>query len=201
MNSQNTKLIIASDFLKLIAAEEPFRLNDPPRIVRGLVDIDGTKVRGEHLSVRRTTFSDGVRVHKFSGEKQTVRFEECNFLGYLDLSGNQLNTLSLNHCELDSLAVHRTTAGKVWLTKVKVNGTLGIAGLTVTEGMEIDEVEYKSLGLTDHTGDVAAIKVVRTDDLVAATQFRLLGVPVIVSTEKVRELLGREGPAALLRAS
>ena len=163
------------------------QLRDENLTVNGDAIIVGKEHSLASLCLEGITFTGMVLIKKFEKSSPPFQIRSCNFLG----------GLGLEHCEGGHLSIMGVAAkwAHFWHCKFEVasfrefgvDGSLDISGFQLTEGFSAHGVTFTELELIhSHTSKWIHTPFVKTDDPIVACQFRLIGVPVFMSTEAVR---------------
>ncbi len=125
----------------------------------------------------------------------SVRINACNFLRGLHISTTKAGSFYILSCKMSSLDFcHNTQFERAFIDDVEVENSLSLSGLTVTEGIALKSVTFKDLILKgNEMKAVVKATLVQTDDPVVAYQFKMFGVPIIVSTKAAVQALKGEG--------
>jgi hypothetical protein len=115
------------------------------------------------------------------------------FLGGLAFEENAGEHVSIQSIEAKWLHMWRCCFKNVFFNDVKVDGSLDISGLELSENFIIGEVDFCQLELI-HLNASYTVKTpwVKTDNQIVARKFHMIGVPVFMSTEAVRKMLEHE---------
>jgi hypothetical protein len=194
------QIISCHDFLKLLK-ENKGSVTDPSLIVQGgYLTINGKEIGSDMLNIEGVTFTDMVTITDFEKQKISMIINSSNFLDILCIEGNSGRHISLSGVKAKDVNLWRCAFESAFLGGIEVAGDLDISGLELTRRLTLDECSFNKLELI-HSSTENTIKtpMVKTNDPLVAEQFRLIGVPVFMSTEAVRAMM--ENKAAKRRAA
>jgi hypothetical protein len=194
------QIISCPDFLKLLM-EYKGRISDPSLIVQGgYLTISGKEIGSDTLHIEGVTFTDMVTINGFEKQKISMGLNSSNFLDILCIEGNSGRHISISGVKAKHINLWRCAFESAFLGGIEVAGDLDISGLELTRRLTLDECSFSSLELI-HQSSENTIKtpMVKTNDPLVAEQFRLIGVPVFMSTEAVRAMM--ENKAAKRRTA
>ena len=187
---KTNEIVSCSDFLKLLK-ENKGRVTDPALIVQGgYLTISGKEIGSGTLNIGGVTFTDMVTIKGFEKQKISMMIDSSNFLDILCIEGNSGRHISLSGVKAKHINLWRCAFESAFLGGIEVSGDLDISGLQLSEGLTLDKCNFSKMELIhSSTEDTIKTPRVKTDDPVVAEQFRLIGVPVFMSTEAIRAMM------------
>ena len=189
---KKNQIISCHDFLKLLK-ENKGRVTDSTLIVQGgFLTINGKEIGTETLDLEGLTFTDMVTIKGFEKQKISMVIDSSNFLDSLCVEGNSGRHISIRSVKAKRMHLWRCAFESAFLGGIEVDN-LDISGLQLSEGLTLHECNFSDMELI-HSSTENAIKTprVKTDNQLVAEQFRLIGVPVFMSTEAVRTMMKNE---------
>lgn len=189
--------ITSSDFVKLLL-QDPSCLSRKNFIVTGNCFLNHDNLGDTLPMIQNVVFSESVEISGFSNEDSPIIIGECEFLDDLQIRNCLTKNISINTVKVRSFRILRSQSkGPVWLKSLKVTDLLDISGLSIVPVGEkkdpflyMEKLEMGDLVLCDNR--FINVPLVHTDDIVTAKQFELLNIPVVLSREKVKEMIEKE---------
>ncbi len=218
-----SSIVPAARFTEMLAddGEELRRLHASHTIISGMVRIDGKKTklysgtdkgrgRKQSIDLRNLTFLDRVEVEHCSALMFTARgvnfrkglsFQECSG-SHACVHDCQMTGFDGYHNKFEVLSFDGVTGEPQGDSAWTEHPSIDISGFAVAKHLNFYKVQARELLTISHRveGCFTAPAAI-TDDLVWATQLRLLGVPVHMSTDLVRKMLEAGGAQHLVRAA
>lgn len=189
---KNNQIISCPDFLKLLKQRKG-RVNDPTMIIQGdFLTISGKDFELEVISFDLLTFTGMVTISDFKKKSVIISLDSSNFLGGLVIEQNTGSHISVTSTKTKWLHLWQCQFGSAHLAGIEAE-CIDVSGLQLSEGLTLDECNFSKMELI-HSSTEGTIKTprVKTDDPLVAEQFRLIGVPVFMSTEAVRNMMGNK---------
>ena len=216
MNHQNSTLITAADFLEVLAKNN----GNMPTIstqytVRGDLRLS-SKTLGEEvksLHIARCIFTGSVSVSELKLERKKgegmVRLDDCQFIKSVEVGQCSLRTLSVSEASLPRLHIWCSKIKDVWLGNLQIEKKLDFSDCDIGKDLHLSGCTFDEFALSgnngpsriaaavidEHYGKEHLLKPHHRGQLLecaclAATQFRYLGVPVVITTAMARRLNG-----------
>jgi uncharacterized protein YjbI with pentapeptide repeats len=186
---KNNQIISCSDFLKLLKRSKG-KVNDPTMIIQGdFLTISGKDFELEVISFDLLTFTGMVTISDFKKKSVIISLDSSNFLGGLVIEQNTGSHISVTSTKTKWLHLWQCRFENAHLTGIEAE-CIDISGLELSEGLTLDKCNFSKLELI-HSSTEGTIKTprVKTNDPIVAEQFRLIGVPVFMFTEAVRNMM------------
>lgn len=216
MHHQNSTLITAADFVRILAENN----GGMPSInaqytVRDDVCLS-SKTLGEEvksLHIARCIFTGSVSISELKLERKKgegmVRLDDCQFMGSVEVGQCSLRTLSVSEASLPRLHIWCSKIEDVWLGNLQIEQKLDFSQCDIAKDLHLSGCTFNEFALTGNNGP-SRIAAALIDErygkepllkphhrgqllecsCLAATQLRYLGVPVVITTAMARRLNG-----------
>ena len=186
------EVVNSVDFLKLLVGNKGILTDLPLTVNSDFLTIDGEKMELESMHLECVTFTGMLTIYGFKKMK-SLTISSSYFLGGLAFESNAGGHISIQSIETKWLHMWGCCFNSVFFNNVEVDGSLDISGLELSEKLIIGEADFSQLELIhQHTSYTTKTPWVKTDNQIVARQFRLIGVPVFMSTEAVRKMIESE---------
>jgi hypothetical protein len=197
---KNNQMIGSGEFLELLK-KNTGTMQHESLVVEGNLTITGEEMRLERIALACVTFMGHVTVRNFSKGLGTFTIDYCNFPNGLIIEANSGGYLLIRGVKAKGIKIWQSSFDSANFVETSIEKILDISGLRCATKAEFKEVSLEELELySPRSSSTANIAKVITDDPVIATQFRLAGVPVFMSTEAVRKALETGAIARALAA-
>ncbi len=216
MNPTQSNLITAADFLKVLAKTG----GSMPTIstqytVRGDLRLSsetlGEEVKSLHIA--RCIFTGSVSIHELKLEEKKnegmVRLDDCQFMESVEVGQCSLRTLSVSEASLPRLHIWCSKIKDVWLGNLQIEKRLDFSDCDIAKDLHLSGCTFDEFALSgnngpsrvtaavidEHYGNDHRLEPDHREQLLecaclAATQFRYMGVPVVITTAMARRLNG-----------
>jgi len=186
---KTNEIINGSDFLELLKGNKGTMTNALAIVQGDFLTIDAKDFNLCTLHLEELTFTGMVTIRGFKKNSMAMILHSSNFLGGLHIEQNTVRHISISSAKAKRVHLSSCKLEEVFLGGIEAEG-IDISGLELSEGLTLDECSFSKLELMHSTGS-STIKTprVKTDDPLVAEQFRLIGVPVFMSTEAVRTMM------------
>jgi hypothetical protein len=186
---KTNQIIGCSDFLELLKKNKG-KITNSAMIVQGdFLTIDGEDFKFDVINLDGLTFTGMVTISDFKDKSVIISLDSSNFLGGLVIEQTAGSVISITSAKTNWLHLWQCNFETAHITGIEAEG-IDISGLQLSDGLTLDECNFTKLELI-HGSTNNAIKTprVKTDDPTVAEQFRLIGVPVFMSTAAVRTMM------------
>jgi len=187
---RNTNEIIScSDFLEMLKQNKGTITNRAMIIQGDFLTIDGKDMTLDTIHLEDLTFTGMVTIRGFKNNYIAIILNSSNFLGGLCIEQNVGRHVSITSAKINWVHLWRCQLESAFLGNIEAEG-IDVSGLQLSKGLALDECSFSKLELI-HSSTENTIKTpwVKTNDPLVAKQFRLIGVPVFMSTEAVRNMM------------
>jgi hypothetical protein len=145
----------------------------------------GVKGTTRSLRLRNLVITGSLHIRDFTGD--FLEITECNILEGVYLQYCISDSFIITNCDLDNLDLGLECVGeRCHIQRCTVQKSIDLAGLDLSEKLCINEVTYKIVELSNNVGRIK-VPEVHTENNVIARQFERLRIPIISSTNAVRE--------------
>lgn len=185
---KTNEIISCSDFLELLKRNKG-TITNQAMIIQGDLTIDGKDITLETIHLEDLTFTGMVTIRGFKDNSIAIILISSNFLGGLCIEQNVGRHVSITSAKIKWVNLWHCRLKSAFLGDIEAE-YIDVSGLQLSEGLTLDDCKFSKLELI-HRSTENAIKTprVKTDDPFVAEQFRLIGVPVFMSTEAVRTMM------------
>jgi hypothetical protein len=185
---KTNEIINCSDFLELLKRNKG-TITNQVMIIQGDLTIDGKDITLETIHLEDLTFTGMVTIRGFKNNSIAIFLNSSNFLRGLCIEQNVGRHVSITSAKIKWLNLWSCQFKSAHLGDIEAE-YIDVSGLQLSEGLTLDECSFSKLELI-HRSTENAIKTprVKTDDPLVAEQFRLIGVPVFMSTEAIRVMM------------
>jgi hypothetical protein len=189
---RNTNEIIScSDFLEMLKQNKG-TITNRAMIIQGDSTIDVKDITLENIHLEGLTFTGMVTIRGFKNKSSAIFLDSSNFLGGLCIEQNVGRHVSITSAKTKWIHLWHCRLKSAFLGDIEAE-SIDVSGLQLSEGLTLDECTFSKLELmhssTENTIETPRVK---TNDPLVAEQFRLIGVPVFMSTEAVRAMVGNK---------
>ncbi len=156
-------------------------------MIKDHTTIDGKSLGFNSLSIRRMNFTQGLTITNFEG-KGNIILQNLDCLKGLHIENCRCNFLGIVDTSVGYIDFFASKFAGAALSGLNV-GDLNLSSLELTEKLILKESEFHELSLITHDAE-RPIKtpLVKTDNQLAATMFRMAGIPVFIDMEMAKKI-------------